>query len=74
MSTELYRKYINIINENSQPDMLTEGMLDSIVHQQQSLEHQRLHPQQHQQSLQDLAANLGLCSHHSRRYEINKSY
>jgi hypothetical protein len=45
-----------------------------LVHQQQSLEHQRLHPQQHQQSLQDLAANLGLCSHHSRRYEINKSY
>jgi hypothetical protein len=31
MNTEIYRKYIDIINENSQPDMLTEGMLDSIV-------------------------------------------
>ena len=31
MSTELYRKYIDIINENSQePQVLTEGMLDKI--------------------------------------------
>jgi len=31
MSTELYRKYIDIINENSQePQLLTEGMLDKI--------------------------------------------
>jgi hypothetical protein len=31
MSSELYRKYIDIINENSQqPKVLTEGMLDKI--------------------------------------------
>lgn len=31
MSTELYRKYIDIINENSQqPEVLTEGVLDKI--------------------------------------------
>ena len=31
MSTELYRKYIDIINENSQQsEVLTEGMLDKI--------------------------------------------
>jgi hypothetical protein len=31
MSSDLYRKYIDIINENSQePQVLTEGMLDKI--------------------------------------------
>lgn len=28
MSTELFRKYIDIINENQQPQMLDEGMMD----------------------------------------------
>ena len=30
MSSDLFRKYIDIVNENSQLDLLTEGMLDSI--------------------------------------------
>lgn len=28
MSTELYRRYIDIVNENSQPNVLTEGIMD----------------------------------------------
>jgi len=31
MSTELFRRYIDIINENQQPQQLDEGMLDSIT-------------------------------------------
>ncbi len=30
MTTDFYRKYIDIINENSQPPILTEGVLDKI--------------------------------------------
>jgi TRAP-type mannitol/chloroaromatic compound transport system substrate-binding protein len=30
MSAEVYRKYMNIINENSQNDVLTEGVMDAL--------------------------------------------
>lgn len=31
MSSQVYRKYIDIINENSQPEMLTEGMIQDLI-------------------------------------------
>lgn len=31
MSSQFYRKYIDIINENSQPEILTEGMIQDII-------------------------------------------
>jgi hypothetical protein len=31
MSTELFRRYIDIINENQQPQQLDEGMIDSVA-------------------------------------------
>ena len=37
MSTELFRNYLDIINENSQESILTEGIIDSMVTKASSL-------------------------------------